>query len=123
MNHPWDRSRILLLDDDPLVRRAFVRSAGQREDAEVRTVATQEEARVLLESEPPFDLVVCDFWLDDETTSGELVRELYRQRTPVVVMSGDASGVIRSIGLVVPVFAKPVTLSEVLAEVSRMKTA
>lgn len=56
-----DRARVLVVDDDAMVRRAFLRILGRKHDA----VEAQngEEALELLESGEPFDIILCDLMM------------------------------------------------------------
>ncbi len=120
MTLPPRPPRILLLEDDALVRRVFRRSASRRTDLVLETVETAREVRERVASPPPIDLVVCDFALDGETgTSADLVRELHRARIAVVLLTGYPRDAIEELGLRVPVYTKPVTLDELLRAVPR----
>ncbi|MFK8004409.1 MAG: ATP-binding protein, partial [Polyangiales bacterium] len=56
-----DRARVLLVDDDAMVRRAFLRILGRKHD----TVEAQsgEEALEHLASGEPFDIILCDLMM------------------------------------------------------------
>lgn len=110
-----ERPRVLVLEDDAAVRRAW---AAMAEAAGVKLTAAANErgARAWLATEA-FDLVLCDLHLGETETSVALVRELAAARVPrVAVVSGDPNAAIAELGLNVPVFAKPVRLREVLEE-------
>jgi DNA-binding NtrC family response regulator len=117
------KKRILVLDDDPFVRRAMVRAASRRNDVTLEVVGTPDEIRDRLASaHEPFDLVVCDYRLTidgERTTSTRLVRELAARRIPVVVMTGD----LESAGEVadLPQVEKPLLLDELIAQIERVR--
>lgn len=114
------KKRILVLDDDPLVRRAMVRAAGARKDVTLEAVGTPDEVRERLASaELPFDLVVCDYRLKIDghrTTSAPLVRELAARSVPVLVMTGDLDGAADVAD--VPSVEKPLVLDDLVAAIA-----
>lgn len=83
--------RILLIDDDPLVRRSCAR-ALQGARHEVSSAETVREGLRAIEASA-FDLVVTDMYMPDEDGLDCLrqIREL-RPDLPVIVMSGQLSG-------------------------------
>ncbi|MCC6876075.1 MAG: response regulator [Sandaracinaceae bacterium] len=110
-----ERPRVLVLEDDAAVRRAWEGTA-QAAGVSLRVAASEREARTWLAAEA-FDLVLCDLHLEGSETSVALVRELACARVPLVaVVSGDPKAAIGALGLSVPVFAKPVRLRDVLEE-------
>lgn len=83
--------RILLIDDDPLVRRSCAR-ALQGAQHEVSSAETVREGLRAIEAYA-FDLVVTDMYMPDEDGLDCLrqIRDL-RPDLPVIVMSGQLSG-------------------------------
>lgn len=112
--------RILLLDDDALVRRAFSRSAAKHH-IELTCASTVAEADEALARAPRrFDVVVCDFWLGPRRAATEWIRQLHRARMPVVVLTGDSGAAVDVLGLRVPVFRKPLSLEQLIDEMSSL---
>lgn len=109
--------RLLILDDDALLRRVWERAAVTRPDVLLTIVATAPHARAALQGDPNrFDLVVCDFRLGPGETSLELVRELHAAGAPVIVVSGDVRDARAAVsGLGVRVVAKPIGIDGLLA--------
>jgi CheY-like chemotaxis protein len=120
---PSKQTRILVLDDDPLLRRAIEHVASVRGDALVAAVATPGELREeLAAATEPFHLVVCDFQLRNAgraTTSAELVRELAEQGLPIAVMTGDVRAARAVLGSELAMLEKPIRLDDILAEAER----
>ncbi len=116
--------RILLLEDDALLRGAFLAAASDRTDVVLEAVETAREVRERVERSPPIDLVVCDYRLrtgGGSETSADLVRDLHRARLAVALLTGYPKAAIESLGLRVPVYTKPVTLDELLEAVPRRR--
>jgi PAS domain S-box-containing protein len=85
------RARVLVVDDEPAVTRAFQRLLGRRH--EVVRAHSGEEAIALLEEEQGFDIVFCDLMMPDQT--GMDIHEQLEKRRPellesFVFMSGGA---------------------------------
>jgi CheY-like chemotaxis protein len=87
---PAIRSRILVIDDEPLVRRAVVRSLDQHEVVAVETAA---EALQRLESGEWFDLILCDLMMPEMTgmqMAACLAERLPGMASRMVFLSGGA---------------------------------
>jgi PAS domain S-box-containing protein len=85
------RARILVIDDEPLVRRAVVRSLEP--EYEVLAVATAGEALRRLEAGEAFDLILCDLMMPEMTgmeLAGRLEQNLPRMAARMVFLSGGA---------------------------------
>jgi len=84
--------RVLVIDDDHLVRRSFVRSLGRRFD--VMAVASIEDAlTVLADPKARFDAILCDLELPTKKTVVELVAEAPNgQGKRVILVSGALVG-------------------------------
>lgn len=114
--HP---ARVLVLDDDPMIRRVLERVAQRRDDVTLVTVATPEEVLAHV-AEHELDLVVCDYQLrlgGRPITCAPLIEELRERGINVAVMTGDARGVREDLS--VPVLEKPLQLADLLALVAR----
>lgn len=72
------RGRVLLVDDDPMVRTALTRALGRRHHIE--SVASGREALARIEDEPHWDVIVCDLMMPD--TTGRQLHEHLRQHHP-----------------------------------------
>jgi len=88
-----ERPDVLLLDDDPQIRRGMARVLGQRGFGSVRTARCCEDARVMLEASLPGVLMV-DIHLGEDEPDG--IEFLAQARSagfsgPAVVLSGDAT--------------------------------
>lgn len=88
---PAQLARILVIDDEPLVRRAVVRSLER--EHQVVAIDTAAEALRRLESGERFDLILCDLMMP-EMTGMEMAARL-RQRLPwmaerLMFLSGGA---------------------------------
>ncbi|HEY8426859.1 MAG TPA: response regulator [Sandaracinaceae bacterium] len=111
---------ILVLDDDPLVRRAIQRVAAGRRDVTVETVGTPDEVLARVDAGARYDLIVCDYRLTlggVHTSSAELVRELTRRGQRVAVMTGDVDTIAPDLAHV-PALEKPLRLDDILAHLS-----
>jgi DNA-binding response OmpR family regulator len=108
--------RILVLDDDELVRRSLERHASRRSDVVLEVVGTMDELRARLASSEPYDLIACDHRLKIDgrsVTSDALVRELAAEGLPVVVFTADIEAVPPpGVGLL----PKPFGVDELVAE-------
>jgi len=112
-------ARILVLDDDPMIRRVLERVAGQRDDLTLVTVATPDEVLAHL-AEHELDLVVCDYQLRvgrRAITCAPLIAELRERGINAAVMTGDARAIRHDLG--VPILEKPLQLADLLALVAR----
>ena len=74
---PARRGRVLLVDDDPLVRTALCRALGR--EHVVEPVASGREALVRLREDPRWDVIVCDLLMPD-LTGPQLHAALRRER-------------------------------------------
>jgi len=72
--------RILIVDDEPLVRRAVTRAL--RSEFEIHAAESCEEALKIIDSSAPFDAVVADLSLGPGPDGIELLRAV-RQRDPI----------------------------------------
>jgi PAS domain S-box-containing protein len=85
------RPRVLIIDDEPLVRRAIERSLETEHD--VVSAASAAEALAILERGEPFDLVLCDLMMPD-MTGMDVAARLTKDRPDVaarmVFLSGGA---------------------------------
>ncbi len=85
------RPRVLVIDDEPLVRRAIERSLEAEHD--VVSAASAAEALAILERGEPFDLVLCDLMMPDMTgmdVSARLSKERPDVASRMVFLSGGA---------------------------------
>ena len=104
VERPAVRARVLVIDDEPLVRRAIVRSLEKEHD--VISVATAAEALARLQAGEWFDLILCDLMMP-EMTGMDMAARL-KERLPklfgrLVFLSGGAftpesAEFLRSIG-------------------------
>lgn len=108
--------RVLLVDRDPFLQRAYERLDEERDDLAIDTLASVARARWTLKH-VPYDLVVCEFHFGRGVTSEKLIRELVFRRQRVAVATGDVRGAIGALGITVPVYAKPIGLDELLGEI------
>lgn len=108
-----DKPRILILDDDPMIRRALERLAGDRGDLILDAVGTPDELHARIAAHR-YDLIVCDYRLDDtrKETSASLVTELATRGLRVAVVTGSSLLIEADLG--VPVLEKPVRLEELV---------
>jgi len=127
---PGRRTRVLIVDNEPLIVRALSRLL--RGDYDVETAGGGHEALDLIVHAGPFDLVLCDLGMP-EMSGLDLFREVV-QRTPemgprfVFVTGGTASDEARSVlaGLSNHLLEKPVQperLREVMAELIGTRAA
>jgi DNA-binding response OmpR family regulator len=90
-------SKVLVVDDEPIVRDVVVRYL-RRDGYETREAATGDEARQILESEPP-ELVVLDVMLPG-TDGLELCRWIRsRSELPVIMLTARGEEADRIVGL------------------------
>jgi PAS domain S-box-containing protein len=85
------RARILVIDDEPLVRRAVARSLEP--EFEVVAVATAGEALRRLECGEAFELILCDLMMPEMTgmeLAARLEQKLPRMAARMVFLSGGA---------------------------------
>jgi PAS domain S-box-containing protein len=98
------RARILVIDDEPLVRRAIARSLEREHD--VVTVETAAEALARIEGGEAFDLILCDLMMPEMTgmeMAARLRRSLPALAARMVFLSGgaftaEAAEFLRSVG-------------------------
>lgn len=109
--------RVLVLDDDPQLRRVSERAARLREGLEVFAVATEEEARAAL-AVGRYDLVVCDLNLEGGRTSAGFVAELERAERPLVVVHTGSPELALELGLTARVISKSRSLLAVIDELA-----
>lgn len=112
-------ARILVLDDDPMIRRVLERVSRRREDVALVTVGTPEEVLAHV-AEHELDLVVCDYQLRIGTrsiTCAPLIAELRERGMNVAVMTGDARAIRHDLG--VPILEKPLQIADLLALLQR----
>ena len=115
-------SRILVIDDDPMVRRVLsmlLSSAGHTGDAVGRVDAGQE-----MLATDPYDLILLDLNLRDGNGFDLLthVREDLHLTTPVIILSGmqQEANVVRGLGRGAVAFvAKPFDAQAILELVDR----
>ena len=110
--------RILLVEDEPGVRNAM-RTLLRVEGYRVTPAASADEALRLLETEPPFDLLVTDYHLGDGRTGTEVLqaaREL-RAGMSAVLVTGDTSPAIQELRAddALRITSKPIQSDELLA--------
>ena len=60
---PAVRGRLLVVDDEPAIRRTLLRLLGQAH--EVVTAATGAEGQAILEQDQAFDLILCDLMMPE----------------------------------------------------------
>lgn len=84
-------TRVLLVDDDPLVTRALERSLSAR--YHVTSVASVQAAIELLAQDPAFDAILCDLMMPEQT-GVDLLQYLERSGSPlarnVILITGGA---------------------------------
>jgi PAS domain S-box-containing protein len=98
------RARVLVIDDEPLVRRAIARSLEH--DHDVVSVETAAEALTRLEGGEWFDLILCDLMMPEMTgmeMAARLQRSLPAVAARMVFLSGgaftpEAAEFLRSVG-------------------------
>lgn len=108
---PAPRARILLIDDDPLVRSLLVRVLGREYDVE--SAGGLAEAALRVQADAGFALVLCDEFLGDGLGSAwrdDLRAQAHPLGDRVVLMSGDAGEHAGG-----PVLRKPFALRELQA--------
>jgi len=91
MEAAGDKARVLVVDDDALVRRALSRMLGNV-GVEVETAANGEAALSRLNDQPQIDLVLLDLHMPRLDGHGVLQRmhaDPWTASVPVVVISGD----------------------------------
>ncbi|MBX3270561.1 MAG: response regulator [Sandaracinaceae bacterium] len=104
--------RVLLLDDDSMVRALWLRIAEPL-GVDLIAVETATQARAFVEVER-YDLVVCDWRLGPSETSEAVVLHCATEGIPLVVMTGDPRALERLRGAHA-VLGKPCHLAEVEA--------
>jgi CheY-like chemotaxis protein/anti-sigma regulatory factor (Ser/Thr protein kinase) len=120
--HP--RLRVLVVDDDPLVRRAMRRVLESQH--EVGTVAGGTEAIQLLGTGAVFDVVLIDLMMDDMPGAeliGRIEREFSANAKQIVILTGGTSLGITGDFLSetrYPVLTKPIEPRVLLEAISRL---
>lgn len=120
---PAASPRILILDDDAMIRRAFERIAEDRGDVAVETATTPGEVLERVAARA-FDLIVCDYRISVDgrrETSAPLVARLRALGLPVAVVTGSIQLVHDDLGDV-PMLEKPIRLDDLIA-LARGRTA
>lgn len=113
------RLRVVLLDDDPIMRRAFSRAA-QLHGVEVTTAGTEEEAWAALATKRS-DVAVLDFHLsEDGGTSAQLARELIESRYLVLIWTGDPESARAAVGKELPILGKSADIGVLFGELARL---
>ena len=114
------RVRVLLVDDDPLVRETMVRWLSDRCGASVASYSSAEEA---MSSHRPdgFDVCILDYRLDgaDGVTLGAMLRQL-NPDARLILLSGQLSANTRALAAehgFGTIFEKPVSLDKLLRAV------
>ncbi len=87
---PKTKSTILVVDDDVKIL-SVVRRMLEKLGFEVTTAKNEEQTLSLLDSEKIFDIVISDYFLDDDDGLS-LLYEIRRQRPSIktILMSGDS---------------------------------
>lgn len=120
-----DRGDVLLVEPDPLVRRAlrnWLESVGWKVISRAGGAQALLAYRKLCREGCPPDIVVTEYWLPEGATGPTLLAQLFKNaRTPLaaVLITGDVELSVASIGPV-PVLRKPVSgsaLHKVLCDV------
>lgn len=86
------KSRVLVVDDEPSVLLTY-KMILEQEGYEVTAAPTSKEASVVLENGPKFELVLCDFSLEQQHTGFEVIEVARRvsAETPCVLLTGYAN--------------------------------
>ena len=88
---PNSHSRILVVDDEALIRRAFVRALGKQK--QIVTAGGGEEALKILSCSQPFDLIFTDMMMpgiDGPNLYARIEREWPEQAKRIIFMTGGA---------------------------------
>ena len=117
MSNEEARLRVVLLDDDPKMRRVLVR-VGAAHGVEIVGVETPEEARALLAGNA--DVAVLDFSLGEDETTAELARALHDAGSLVVVWTGAPDRAREALGEDIPVIAKSADPRELFGTLLRL---
>lgn len=110
--------RLLVVDDNPYVRRLYETRARQRADVQVECADTIERALAFIRSALlPYDLIVCDEHLGRRTPDADgvaLVQRLSELDLPVALIT-DGIASASGLGPNVRVLMRPVGLDELIA--------
>ncbi len=85
-----ENSRIMIIEDDLAIRESLSMIL-QEEGASVVTAGSSSEALKIIQSNPEFDIVVLDWFIEGDTKGWALI-DLIRNRDPnvkIVVLSGS----------------------------------
>jgi hypothetical protein len=106
--------RILVVDDNPFVRRTLENRGRGRPDVSLQTFAGPGELRAHLEAidSRSVDLIVCDGEIEGCTASADLVDELLGGGWPVLLVVDDVAAVASREGLLRA--ARPVSFEEIV---------
>jgi len=108
--------RILVVDDELEIRR-IMQMHLRRKGYEVETAGGTSEATAMLQSERPYDLVVCDFRMPDG--NGVEVFQQLRGSTGFILISGFADmdeSKLKELGIK-EIVAKPVCMEHLLIKI------
>lgn len=124
MSTTTPRPRVLIIDDEPAILAVFPEVLGV--DYAVTVASTGRRALELLESEPEFDVILCDYMMPD--LDGRALYEHLRERAPqllerVVFCSGGlvnerAREFIASVAN--PLLEKPIPIDRLCAAIDRV---
>lgn len=112
--------KILIVDDYEDIREVLCLIIGSFADVEFSQAGTYQEALLSIEQKGPFDLIICDFFLDNRTGL-ELFAELKKRNMKIpyfILSSGEPSRAEMAQSLGLGFLAKPFTESTVKAAVS-----
>jgi DNA-binding NtrC family response regulator len=86
------KQRVLVVDDEPSVLLTY-KMILEQEGYQVTSAATSKEAYVALNDEPEFELVLCDFSLEQQHTGFEVIEAVKKlnSETPCVLLTGYAN--------------------------------
>lgn len=119
-SRPLERTRVLVVDDDPPVRTALRRALERRSWTVLEAGSCQEAMRLLTgDGAGHFDLVVIDVVLEDGMSGLTLAESVLRQRPslPILFISGyvDLEVKLESApGAVTDFVGKPMSLTQLL---------
>ena len=114
-------ARVLVVDDEPFVLRSL--EDMLREQHEVVTCSSGEEAKQLLANDARFDVILCDVMMQNGTGPELLLwlrSELPALASRIVFMTGGGAGALASVQSETPVrvITKPFSIDDVLAQVA-----
>src|SRR5882672_6575375 len=87
----YERRRVLVIDDEPVVLHVLCRLLEKRHD--VTAIGNVAELEKLLDSEPNFDAILCDFGLataDGTEVSAMLLRRWPERAPQLALLTGNA---------------------------------